>query len=387
MNLEADLRSALADNAEGPPRPAPDIEALLARGERYRRRRGAARLGGVAAVLSFVLAATTSIDLDLGAERRPPAAGGGPTAKLPSAQPDVRPTVPDSASVETIPVGEALGAIALDSTRDLAYVTRSGDGTPEDGTVSVIDTRTRQVVDTIPVGTRLFGVAVADNALYLADGTSAVTVVDTWSRKVTGTITIGKGKWPVGLAVDDGANALYVANNGDATVSVVDLATRQITDSIRVGRSPRGVLLDPEAGVLYVDNGNGPSVSVIDTATRTVRHTITGVTGAMAIDSPGNTLWMTRDDNSVSVFDATTYRTLRTIRVGQRPGGVGVDPSTGRAYIANGRDNDVSVVDTATRREIGRVPVGSWPGSLHVEPTSGVVYVVGEGTVSMFDTD
>ena len=34
MNLEAHLRAALADNAEGPPRPAPDIDALLARGER-----------------------------------------------------------------------------------------------------------------------------------------------------------------------------------------------------------------------------------------------------------------------------------------------------------------------------------------------------------------
>ena len=101
MNLEADLRAALADSAEGPSRPAPNIDSLLARGERHRRRRAAGRLGGVAAVLSVALAATALTDLDLGGERRPPATGAGPTGSLPSVQPDVRPTLPDSTSEET----------------------------------------------------------------------------------------------------------------------------------------------------------------------------------------------------------------------------------------------------------------------------------------------
>ena len=153
-------------------------------------------------------------------------------------------------------------------------------------------------------------------------------------------------------------------------MSVVDLATRQVVDSIRVGRSPGDVLLDAEAGVLYVTNGNAPSVSVIDTATRSVRHTIAGVAPAsLAIDSPSNTLWGTDGDVSVSVFDATTYEERAKIQVGNRAEGVAVDPSTGRAYVANWRDNDVSVIDTETKRTIGRVPVGLHPAGVQVEPT------------------
>ena len=101
MNLEADVRVALADNAEGPPRAAPDIDVLLARGERHRRRRAAGRLGGAAAVLSVVLVATALTDPDLGGERRAPATGAGPTGRLPSAQPDARPTPPDTTSKGT----------------------------------------------------------------------------------------------------------------------------------------------------------------------------------------------------------------------------------------------------------------------------------------------
>ena len=102
MNLEADLRAALADSAGGASRPAPNIDSLLARGERHRRRRAAGRLGGVAAVLSVALAAT---GLDRSGPRWPSNAHLPPARDRPEAchrsQPDVRPTLPDSTSEET----------------------------------------------------------------------------------------------------------------------------------------------------------------------------------------------------------------------------------------------------------------------------------------------
>ena len=78
-------------------------------------------------------------------------------------------------------------AFASDGRR--AYVTEGAAGT-----VSVVDPATRQVIDTIPVGKRPWGIALAPDGhrLYTADGRSnQVSVIDTDTRQVVATIPVG----------------------------------------------------------------------------------------------------------------------------------------------------------------------------------------------------
>ena len=56
----------------------------------------------------------------------------------------------------------------------------------------------------------------------------------------------------------------YVTNLGDNSVSVIDLATNTVTDTIVVGNSPYGVTVNPAGSSAYVINYNGKSLSVID---------------------------------------------------------------------------------------------------------------------------
>ena len=107
------------------------------------------------------------------------------------------------------------------------------------------------------------------------------------------------------MAADPGAGTVYVANAGDNTVSVIDVATRTVTATIPVGAAPNGVAVDPGAGIVQVANSSDGTVSVIDVATGTV-------TG--------------------------------TIPVGTEPVGVAADPATHTAYVANYGDNTVSVI-------------------------------------------
>jgi len=57
-------------------------------------------------------------------------------------------------------------------------------------------------------------------------------------------------------------------------VSVVDLATRHVIDTIPVGKRPWGIALSPDAHRLYTADGRSNQVSVIDTDTRQVVATI-----------------------------------------------------------------------------------------------------------------
>jgi YVTN family beta-propeller protein len=65
---------------------------------------------------------------------------------------------------------------------------------------------------------------------------------------------IAVGTRPCSVAVDPAAGTAYVANASDGTVSVVDLAARDVAATITVGTKPNGVAVDPSAGVVHVAN-------------------------------------------------------------------------------------------------------------------------------------
>jgi YVTN family beta-propeller protein len=76
-----------------------------------------------------------------------------------------------------------------------------------------------------------------------------------------------------------------------------------------------------------------------------------------------------------------------TVPVGNLPHGVGVNPTTGRVYVANNNSNTVSVIDGATNAVVATVPVGNGPELVGVNPTTGRVYVTNRdsNSVSVID--
>jgi YVTN family beta-propeller protein len=80
-----------------------------------------------------------------------------------------------------------------------------------DNTVSVIDTATHAVTDTIPVGTVPYGAGVTPDGLYA-----------------------------------------FVSNNGNNTVSEIDTVTHAIVNTIFVGASPEGIAVTPDGLHAYV---------------------------------------------------------------------------------------------------------------------------------------
>jgi YVTN family beta-propeller protein len=140
-------------------------------------------------------------------------------------------------------------------------------------------------------------------ALSLAAGAVPASAVDCY--RVTATIPVGSG--PFGVAVDPAAHTAYVTNSNEATVSVIDTATRAVTATIPVGPSPEGVAVDPAAATVYVTSYG---------------------------------------DNKVSVIDAAANSVTATVRVGSNPWGVAVDPAAGTAYVTNFGQGTVSVINS-----------------------------------------
>jgi YVTN family beta-propeller protein len=208
---------------------------------------------------------------------------------------DLGSVVPGQRSApRTIVVGNSPYAVAVDEATHTAYVGNGGNS----NTVSVIDTATcnatrstgcEQKPPLVAVGPAPVGAAVdiKTDTVYVTNvGSDTVSVIDGAACNATvrsgcghtpATITVGNA--PDGVVVDEATDTIYVANNADNTVSVINGATcnaentsgcGQVPPTVPVGVGPGVPALNAATDTVYVANappsGNG-SVSVIDAAT------------------------------------------------------------------------------------------------------------------------
>lgn len=139
----------------------------------------------------------------------------------------------------------------------------------------------------------------------------------------------------------------------------------------------------------YVTNGGSNTVSVLDLVElrpdRTLRvgDNPTGI----AVNPVSNEVYaVNTQSGTVTVIDAATNTVAATIGVHRQPYFISVDSQGGRAYVANSGSNSVSVIDLDRRREIAVAGAGEGPGLARISPDmrSLVVSNRGSGSVSVY---
>lgn len=60
------------------------------------------------------------------------------------------------------------------------------------------------------------------------------------------------------------ADTIYVSNEKDNTISVIDSDTNKVVDTINVGQRPRGILLNKDYTKLYICASDDDTVQVLD---------------------------------------------------------------------------------------------------------------------------
>ncbi|MBI3990295.1 MAG: hypothetical protein HY347_11850, partial [candidate division NC10 bacterium] len=155
--------------------------------------------------------------------------------------------------------------LSLAEAQPFAYVANFDQDNLSSGTVSVIDTATNTVTDTVAVGGRPDGLAAHPDGtkVYVAnhyEGSNSISVIDTATYKVT---TVPMAGGPRGVAVHPSGTRVYVSNAGLATVSVIDATTHALVTTIPVGRSPGalGLWMGPAVGSPVANAGDDQTVN------------------------------------------------------------------------------------------------------------------------------
>lgn len=223
--------------------------------------------------------------------------------------------------------------------------------------------------------------------------------------------------------------AAYVVNAESNSLSVIDLATRQVRETISFGDAsmshsgttnmadmvmwPHHIYLSPDGsklgvGVPGMDLSGGHAggmdgmkgrVLLVDPRTgATTANQQTPVMNHNAVFSPdGSEIWTSQmsETGKVLVYDAATMALKNTIAVGMEPAEVTMSSNGQYTFVANGMSNTVMVIKIADKSvvktiPVGEDPVGAWTGAdgkMYVDNEKGQsISVIDVATLSVVET-
>ena len=158
-----------------------------------------------------------------------------------------------------------------------------------------------------------------------------------------------------GMDFSPDGSQLVVANEGDDTVVVYDLASGRAVKRIDVsphGKRPRGVKFAPDGSIVVVTLENSDNFLVLDRHYDVVKAVATGKGPyGVAFEPGGAALWIAAArSGEVDVLDARTFAPLASIPVGKRCWHFSFTPDGRNALVACGRSDAVTVIDVAKRQ-------------------------------------
>ncbi|KAB2653087.1 MAG: bifunctional YncE family protein/alkaline phosphatase family protein [Verrucomicrobia bacterium] len=287
--------------------------------------------------------------------------------------------------------------------------------------LSVLDIATRKRTQFLPLPQMWNGLAfsVDGKRVFVGGGDSGQIYQFIYSAgKVAATETVKPAPeetlvFLAGIAVHPTTGKVYVCNEANHEIWVLNAQTLMREAAVTVGEHPHSCAFGADGRHLYVSNWGGRSVSVVDTLkNRRVRDIAVGIRpNDLTVSKDGRLFVACSGDNTVHVIQTKTLEdyapeasparrlpenTREIISTslypqspeGSTPNAVAVSPDGKTLFVANADNNSVLVVDISNalfedaQRNgesvsvvNGFIPVGWYPSAVCVSPDSQTLFV------------
>ncbi len=242
---------------------------------------------------------------------------------------------------------------------------------------------------------------------------------------------------PRAIAIDPDVNVIYVGTESSDSISVIDGETNKVSSNIRLNESYPNygfgdILVNPKSNSIYAAyshyllmiNGTENKVYnlayipyynidniainyntneiyltsyerlyVLDINTNRIEHSLSLANSerssqALSINPMTNAIYIAnRDQDTVSVVDATSNSLIQEIPVGNRPESVVVNPQTNTVYVANFGSGSISVIDGETNKVSSNIRLIGYPSAFEINPFTDTMYVSNPGLDSIIPID
>jgi len=304
------------------------------------------------------------------------------------------------------------------------------------GSISVLDTATGLLVDTVPLAVSPLTAVVAprEGRVFVTATPGAVLVLDTRDGRLLRTLRLGGAlKAP---AVDERTGHVFVVvdqptkyedeftdSSPRSVVAMLDARTGAVLHQVTVRGGALRPAVDTQTGRVFVAHDGGKAVTMLDARSGSVLRVVTlpevawpavvdeadgrvfvpSRAGVKTLDARTGRLLATapaygydavlaqragrlflRGVGGIDVVDARTGAFVRTLYLGQGMKHPVVDEAAGRVLVTNDGRQELNVLDARTGAVIARFPLPSGPASTAMDPAIGRAFVALRSAVVAF---
>lgn len=194
------------------------------------------------------------------------------------------------------------------------------------------------------------------------------------------------------LCVPAAADEMWISNEKDDTLSVIDIETLEVIRTIETGERPRGITFSKDFSVLYICASDSDSVQVMDPETGEILHDLpSGEDPEQFVLHPNDRhLYIANEDDAITtVVDTETRTVIAQIDVGIEPEGMAVSPDGKIAITTSETTNMAHWIDTETQELFANTLVDSRPRHAEFLKDGTELWVSSEigGTITVFDVE
>jgi YVTN family beta-propeller protein len=276
-----------------------------------------------------------------------------------------------------LPVGPDPHEVIASADGTTAYISNYGGGLYN--TLTVVDLEARKVLPAIDLGALRgpHGLAFAGGRVWFtAEVAKAIGSYDPATKRLDWILGIGQNRTHM-IYVSPDPSQIVTTNVDSGTISIIEKIGSAVTGPssgdwnetvVPVGRDSEGFDVSPDGKEIWAANPDDGTVSIVDVASKKVVDTLAAnVKGAnrLKFTPDGRLAFISSlSQPDVVVFDRTTRKQVKRIKVGDGAAGIVMQPDGSRVYVACSPNGYVAVIDLHSLEVVGRIEAGQGPDGL-----------------------
>jgi len=183
-----------------------------------------------------------------------------------------------------------------------------------------------------------------------------------------------------------------ILNSADASVSLIDMNTRQVIKTVPVGKEPHHLMMTPDQKILMVANAAGNDVVLMDPVSGEITGRIPRIIDPYQVGYSPNHKWFVANGNrlnrvDVYAADGSNLTLAKSLKLGRTPSHVAFTSDSKIAFVTLQDSNEVAAIDLESQTVLwkmhsGKTPAGVWmtPGDQYL-----LIGLTGEDNVQVID--
>jgi len=267
-----------------------------------------------------------------------------------------------------IQVGKSPKFLAWHEKENLLVVTNS-----ESNNLSVINLNTYETYHSLPIFKDPRGVIFDKNggSFYVVSKDERL-IYRLCSKTLNVLNTYPTGESPRSITMNYARDKIFVSNNGDASVSIIQLNDPLKHKKIPVGKNPYGLAFDPRDSRLYITSIGENTIWIVDTKKMEVIDVIPVARHPthLCLDPKRDRLYVTcMDDNLICVINLHNYSVEKKVPTQKAPFSIALDKDLSLAVVTCNKSNSVQTFDLDSFASVNSHQVGNDPhGIIFISP-------------------